>query len=298
MRARGATIALTGVTMLLAGPPDATRARAEPVAADTQPATEPAPAPAAPAIDPLPAVLPSQSDAAAPPPPPPSPLPETETDLAKRLCRARGALTASAPDTLFGHYAFRGAAAADLVSLPRSFASGSCTRLRGDAAAALRALMTSAQAEAPPIARDLFGLSCHRTTARQAELYCRAGQIAQRGHAGQARWIAPPGFSEHATGLAIDFGARSARGCDLLPCFASTPAGRWLAANAPRFGFEMSFPEGNTQGVVFEPWHFRYVGAPDARATFARAVTPITPVTPPAPAPPPERAVTTATTPP
>ena len=53
---------------------------------------------------------------------------------------------------------------------------------------------------------------------------------------------------------------------------------RWLAANAPRFGFEMSFPAGSRQQVKWEPWHWRWVGtsatapgAPRARFLFARA---------------------------
>ena len=59
---------------------------------------------------------------------------------------------------------------------------------------------------------------------------------------------------------------------------AAKPAFRWLAANAPRFGFEMSFPPGNKQNVKWEPWHWRWVGtsasvpgAARARFVFARA---------------------------
>jgi D-alanyl-D-alanine carboxypeptidase len=59
---------------------------------------------------------------------------------------------------------------------------------------------------------------------------------------------------------------------------AATPAARWLVANAPRFGFELSFPPGNKQQVKWEPWHWRWVGttadapgAAKARFLFARA---------------------------
>jgi len=92
----------------------------------------------------------------------------------------------------------------------------------------------------------------------------------------QAYQVAPPGHSEHSTGLAIDFGDRR-HGCNLTACFATTPVGRWLAANAAEFGFEMSFPQANAQGVAFEPWHWRWVGRDDderslrARAIFAVA---------------------------
>jgi len=54
--------------------------------------------------------------------------------------------------------------------------------------------------------------------------------------------------------------------------------GRWLIANATHYGFELSFPQGNAQGVTWEPWHWRWVGtsvaepgARAARAVFARA---------------------------
>ncbi len=59
---------------------------------------------------------------------------------------------------------------------------------------------------------------------------------------------------------------------------AVTPQARWLRTNAPRFGFELSFPPGNGQGVKWEPWHWRWVGATaatpgaaKARFTFAKA---------------------------
>ncbi len=52
---------------------------------------------------------------------------------------------------------------------------------------------------------------------------------------------------------------------------AATAAARWLAANAPRFGFEMSFPGGNKQNVKWEPWHWRWVGATASTPGAARA---------------------------
>jgi LAS superfamily LD-carboxypeptidase LdcB len=41
--------------------------------------------------------------------------------------------------------------------------------------------------------------------------------------------------------------------------FDNTPAYGWLGANAHRFGFELSYPEGNDH-YVYEPWHWRFVG--------------------------------------
>ena len=67
-------------------------------------------------------------------------------------------------------------------------------------------------------------------------------------------WIAAPGYSEHHTGRALDIGSR-----DCFPPsseFANTAAFSWLTKNAALFDFYLSYPEGNTQGIIFEPWHW------------------------------------------
>ena len=71
---------------------------------------------------------------------------------------------------------------------------------------------------------------------------------------------ARPGYSEHQTGLAIDFA--SPEGCRLEECYRDTLAGQWLAKNAPRYGYILRFPNGrqSVTGYHFEPWHYRYVG--------------------------------------
>ena len=67
---------------------------------------------------------------------------------------------------------------------------------------------------------------------------------------------APPGYSEHHTGRAVDVGTMGVP--DLEEDFEDTPAFRWLVANAGRFGFVLSFPRDNPQGYVYEPWHWCY----------------------------------------
>lgn len=67
------------------------------------------------------------------------------------------------------------------------------------------------------------------------------------------KYSAPSGFSEHHTGLAIDINDTEER-------FKDTKAYAWLKENAHEYGFELSFPEDNAQGLGFEPWHWRYVG--------------------------------------
>ncbi len=179
-----------------------------------------------------------------------------ELGFAARLCASNG-VQQVARHTLFGHTKQVSAAATDLVSVPSGFASGGCSTLHRDAAAALTQLVTAARSEAPEVATAMFGVSCHRSVARQAALYCKPSRIQSRGYRGQAFSVAPPGYSEHATGMTIDFGDRNHPECNVEACFGSTPVGVWLARNAGRFGFKMSFPPGNSQGVMAEPWHFR-----------------------------------------
>lgn len=69
-----------------------------------------------------------------------------------------------------------------------------------------------------------------------------------------------PGTSEHHTGLAFDITAVQAS--SMVESFALTEQGKWLAENSYRFGFILRYPKGKEHitGIVYEPWHFRYVG--------------------------------------
>ncbi len=71
----------------------------------------------------------------------------------------------------------------------------------------------------------------------------------------RSRWVAPPGYSEHHTGLALDFCSQSLE-------FANTQEYQWLLDNAANFGFIQSYPEFNTtqKGCSYEPWHWLYIG--------------------------------------
>jgi D-alanyl-D-alanine carboxypeptidase len=67
---------------------------------------------------------------------------------------------------------------------------------------------------------------------------------------------APPGYSEHHTGRAVDLGTP---GADLLePEFERTSAFDWLRENAGFFEFSLSYPAGNSYGYAYEPWHWCY----------------------------------------
>ena len=72
--------------------------------------------------------------------------------------------------------------------------------------------------------------------------------------------VTVPGTSEHHLGLALDILTGSYTTMD--DGFGDTEAGKWLAANAQDYGFILRYPKGKEEitGIVYEPWHFRYVG--------------------------------------
>ena len=202
----------------------------------------------------------------APPVVPPAPSPSP----------ANAAVPAPSDGRMFGHFPYVDVTAARLVLAPPGFAVGQPCRIQPDVAASLALLLAAKAASGVP--GTLHGVSCYRSIAHQQSVFCRRGKNCHDA-ASRSRQVAPPGFSEHETGYAIDFAVRPAPRCpDTTDCIAATPSGQWLIANAPRFGFELSFPAGNAQGVTWEPWHWRWVGvtgdapgAPAARALFASA---------------------------
>ncbi len=69
-------------------------------------------------------------------------------------------------------------------------------------------------------------------------------------------FLAPPGFSEHHTGNAIDIGTYRIE--NLQEEFESTKAFNSLKENAHLFNFYMSYPKYNQYGFIYEPWHWCY----------------------------------------
>lgn len=87
-----------------------------------------------------------------------------------------------------------------------------------------------------------------------------------------ATYSCAPGTSDHQTGLAVDIVQRNLpdRFDSLIQEFGETEAGKWLAENAHHFGFILRFPpdKENITGIIYEPWHFRYVGRTHATAMY------------------------------
>ncbi|MEZ0494283.1 M15 family metallopeptidase [Kineococcus sp. TBRC 1896] len=134
----------------------------------------------------------------------------------------------------------------------------------------LRALLEDAR-------RDGVGLSVtsgYRSFQRQTAVHDDA--VVRDGLETAESVSARPGYSEHQTGLAVDFGGRTAPGCLLEDCFGQTPESDWLRAHAGRHGFLLRYPEGATAvtGYDAEPWHWRWVGTDLVqRLTEARVAT-------------------------
>lgn len=134
--------------------------------------------------------------------------------------------------------------------------------LHQEAVAALKQMMEAAQLDGV----SLFLVSGFRDLSTQATLF--QNRATEHGSAElAAKSVAPPGYSEHHTGYAVDL----ADGLGNFLEFEHTPAFRWMAAHAHEYGFELSFPVNNDQGVDYEPWHWRFVRSPEAVEVFAAA---------------------------
>ena len=124
-------------------------------------------------------------------------------------------------------------------------------RLTPEAFAAWRAMREAAAADGVV----LLMVSAFRSLDYQHALI--AGKLAKGQElAAVLRVNAPPGFSEHHTGRAVDIGTPD---CPALQQeFDRSPAFRWLEARAGDFGFHMSYPPDNPFGIIYEPWHWLF----------------------------------------
>lgn len=101
---------------------------------------------------------------------------------------------------------------------------------------------------------ELFVSSAYRSFENQQEL---KGEFTRVYGQGANTFSADQGYSEHQLGTAVDLTTREIGGSHIT--FADTEAYAWLQENAHRYGFILSYPEGNAF-YVFEPWHWRFVG--------------------------------------
>ena len=164
-------------------------------------------------------------------------------------------------DSLLGHLRYIEASAKELKQMDGGL------KLRSTALPKFQAMTTAAKAAGV----KLSTISAFRSIADQEKVFFEIKAQRKQAPEKRAEVSAPPRYSEHHTGYAVDLGDATNSAMDLKPEFDTTPAFKWLQANAARYSFEMSFPQGNLQGVSYEPWHWRYVGDSDSLETFYRA---------------------------
>ena len=152
--------------------------------------------------------------------------------------------------------------AADIIQTKVPHATDA-TEVSSRIEASLEALIAAAQKDG----NDLILSSAYRSIQDQQNLYDEF--VITKGKAMADLYVAKPGTSEHHTGLAIDFATASpACEADNDTCNLDSSAAVWLEEHAWEFGFILRYPEGKKPitGIAYEPWHFRYVGKPLAKA--------------------------------
>ncbi len=199
-----------------------------------------------------PAAIPAGSELLVPePPPPPEILPCG--DLLAPVDKAHGLPDDCTPETL--------------VQLPGAYAIQE-QHVHGEAYDALITMLDAAAADG----HELYVRSGYRSFDTQAQTF--QFWVDQLGLEEALRVSAPPGHSEHQLGTAVDI-TNEAVGFELVQEFADTAGGQWLEENAADFGFVLSYPEGEEQatGFIFEPWHYRYIGAQNAQDYLESGLT-------------------------
>jgi D-alanyl-D-alanine carboxypeptidase len=140
-------------------------------------------------------------------------------------------------------------------------------RVNAATAAALTELNTAAIAEDI----QLVLVSGYRSYDTQVTVY--NSEVKGFGQAQADRESARPGHSEHQTGWAADLAAANGK-CKIEACFADTPEGKWLAANAHKHGFVIRYAKNkeHVTGYNFEPWHLRFVGKELAAEMYTKNI--------------------------
>jgi zinc D-Ala-D-Ala carboxypeptidase len=159
----------------------------------------------------------------------------------------------------------------DLIdpSIPFIFKEKSAKRkMRSEAAGEIEKLFEAAKKQGV----DLLGVSAYRSHETQMTLFNY--YVEKDGYESAITYSAPPGTSEHETGLAIDITGGDGK-CAAEQCFAGTKEAEWLENNAAEYGFIIRYPKGKEEitGYQYEPWHLRYVGKEIAKNITKRGIT-------------------------
>lgn len=126
---------------------------------------------------------------------------------------------------------------------------------------------------------DVTVCSAYRTESTQNRLYQNkiarlraAGYSREEALTEAGRWVAPPGTSEHQTGLAVDIMATDYPVLDEKQ--AQTEEQQWLMEHCWEYGFILRYPtdKSSVTGIGYEPWHYRYVGQETAASIYERGL--------------------------
>ena len=157
---------------------------------------------------------------------------------------------------------------ANLIVAPISYKKGSTDevyrKFNKDIWPYLKAMMDDARADGI----DIGIISAWRSYDTQRILFDdKVSRLKSQGYSQTAAekeaatCIALPGTSEHHTGLAVDFNVTQAS-------FENTKTFKWLKENAENYGFILRYPNDKmeiTGGIIYEPWHWRFVGINTAK---------------------------------
>lgn len=229
-------ILVAGLGIVVALRVNETPARDEPSAAATPepsptPTTAPAPTPSS-----IPLTTPS-------PTPEPTPTPEPEPDIPDIDIDSWEYLLANA-DNPIGEYV------PELTSLEngQSFDSRAVEELQR--------FIDDTRAEG----LSVYLSSSYRSYSEQQYLFNRKVSQYNGDEARAATIVAPPGTSEHQTGLCCDITDRYYEVKD--SSLENTQMYKWMYAHCSEYGFILRYPKDkeDVTGIIYEPWHFRYVG--------------------------------------
>ena len=163
----------------------------------------------------------------------------------------------------------------DLVSVSSDIRQ-SGTKVSSVCYDALVEMINDCNAESPQV----HILSSYRTYDYQAGLFeNRIQRFENQGYSRAeaeklaAAVVARPGTSEHHSGLAVDI--IDTREWSLEETQADLPGQQWLMKNSWKYGFILRYPKGTTDstGIIYEPWHYRYVGKELAKELYEAGQT-------------------------
>ena len=119
---------------------------------------------------------------------------------------------------------------------------------------------------------EIFVDSSYRTYQYQVRVFESLKE--EKGEEYAKLFVAPPGGSEHQTGLAVDIIFRR-NGEMIEEQLETDPEIIWLFNNSYKYGFILRYPKGKEDitHFSFEPWHFRYVGKDIAKEIYEQDIT-------------------------